>query len=103
MPILKPLLDFFSAKKTTYSHRNRTIEIIATEKGIDIGSIKAETKAILEKEGSVEAVVKLRKRFHVTDAAAWNFVEKLDPQLPGKDSRTQDWPEQTGSHPGGVF
>lgn len=85
MPILKSLLDFFSAKKTTYSHRNRTIEIIASEKGIDLDSIRAETKAILDNEGSVEAVVKLRKRFHVTDAAAWNFVEKLDPQLSGND------------------
>ena len=76
--ILRPVLDFFKAEKTTYSHRNRTIETIALEKGIDIDSIKEETKAILEIEGSVEAVVKLRKRFHVTDAAAWQFVDKLD-------------------------
>lgn len=75
--MLSRLLDFFKAKKTTYSHRNRTIEIIASEKGIDIDSIREETKAILESEGSVEAIIHLRKRFHVTDGAAWNFVDKL--------------------------
>ena len=78
MPIFKSLLDFFNAEKTTYSHRNRTIEIVALEKGLDIDSIIAETKSILENEGSVQAVVKLRKRFHVTDSAAWRFVDKLD-------------------------
>lgn len=78
MPILKPILDFFKAEKTTYSHRNRTIEIIALEKGIDIDSIKDDTKVILENEGRIEAVVNLRKRFHVTTAAAWRFVDKLD-------------------------
>ncbi len=78
MPIVKPVLDFFKAEKTTYSHRNRTIEIIALEKGIDINSIKEDTKVILENQGSVEAIVKLRKRFHVTTAAAWRFVDKLD-------------------------
>ena len=78
MPILKLILDFFKAEKTTYSHRNRTIEIIALEKGIDINSIKDDTKVILENEGRIEAVVKLRKRFHVTTAAAWRFVDKLD-------------------------
>ena len=78
MPIFKPILDFFKAEKTTYSHRNRTIEIIALEKGIDINSIKEQTKAILESEGSVEAVIQLRKRFHVTSSAAWRFVDKLD-------------------------
>ncbi len=78
MPILKAILGFFKAEKTTYSHRNRTIEIIALEKGIDINSIKQETKAILESEGSIEAVIKLRKRFHVTSSAAWRFVDKLD-------------------------
>ena len=78
MQILKSILDFFKAEKTTYSHRNRTIEVIALEKGIDIDSIKDDTKAILGKEGRVEAVIKLRKRFHVTTAAAWRFVDKLD-------------------------
>ena len=78
MLILKPILDFFKAKKTVYSHRNRTIEIIALEKGIDIDAIKDDTRAIIEKEGSVEAIVKLRKRFHVTLSAAWRFVDKLE-------------------------
>jgi len=78
MPILKLILDFFKAEKTTYSHRNRTIEIIALEKGVDINSIKEDTKVILENEGRIEAVIKLRKRFHVTTAAAWRFVDKLD-------------------------
>ena len=78
MPIIKQILDFFNTKKTVYSHRNRTIEIIALEKSIDIDSIKDDTRAIIEKEGSVEAIVKLRKRFHVTSSAAWRFVDKLD-------------------------
>jgi hypothetical protein len=78
MPIFESLLDFFNAEKTTYSHRNRTIEIVALEKGIDIDSIIQETKTMLENEGTVEAVVKLRKRFHVTDSAAWRFVDNLD-------------------------
>lgn len=78
MKILKSILDFFKAQKTVYSHRNRTIEMIALEKDIDINSIKDDTKTILENEGSVEAVVKLRKRFHVTTSAAWRFVDKLE-------------------------
>lgn len=78
MLILKNILDFFKNEKTVYSHRNRTIEMIALEKGIDINSIRDDTKAIMENEGRVEAVVKLRKRFHVTSSAAWVFVDKLD-------------------------
>jgi len=39
MPIYKHVLDFFNAEKTVYSHRNRTIEMIASEKGIDINSL----------------------------------------------------------------
>ena len=78
MRIFKPVLDFFNAEKTVYSHRYRTIEIIALEKGIDINSIKQETKAILESEGRVEAVINIRKRFHTTLSAAWIFVDKLE-------------------------
>lgn len=78
IPILTSIVDFFKAKKTVYSHRNRTIEMIALEKGIDINSIKNETRAILQSEGKVEAVINLRKRFHVTSSAAWNFVDKLE-------------------------
>ena len=76
--IFKPILDFFKAEKTVYSHRNRSIEVIAREKNIDINSIKNETKAILESEGSVEATIRLRKRFHVPLVAAWIFVERLE-------------------------
>lgn len=78
IPILTSIVDFFKAKKTVYSHRNRTIEMIALEKGIDINLIKNETRAILQSEGKVEAVINLRKRFHVTSSAAWNFVDKLE-------------------------
>jgi len=78
MSIFKHVLEFFNAEKTVYSHRNRTIEMIASEKGIDINSLKQETKAILVSEGNVEAVIKLRKRFNVTLAAAWIFVDKLE-------------------------
>ncbi len=78
MPILKPILDFFKAEKTTYSHRDRTIEIVALEKGVDINSIKEDTRVIFENEGRVEAVIQLRKRFHLTTSAAWRFVDNLD-------------------------
>ena len=77
LSMIKPLLDFFKAEKTVYSHRNRTIEIIALEKNIDIGSIKSEAKVIIESEGRAEAMLQLRKRFHVPLAVAWNFVDKL--------------------------
>ena len=78
IPILKSIVDFFNTEKTVYSHRNRTIEIIASEKNIDIDSLKNETKAIMQSKGKVEAVIKLRKRFHVTLAAAWIFIDKLE-------------------------
>ncbi len=70
--------NFFKAETTTYSHRNRTVEIIVQEKNIDMDSIKNETRAIIESEGSVAAIIKLRKRFHVTLNAAWRFVDKLE-------------------------
>ncbi|MDH5711780.1 MAG: hypothetical protein OEZ15_08980 [Gammaproteobacteria bacterium] len=76
--IFKAFTDFVNAEKTVYSHRNRTIEIIAAEKNIDIDSIKNDMKAIMEKEGKVEAVIELRKRFHLPLAAAWVFVDKLE-------------------------
>ena len=75
---LKTILCFFKAEKTVYSHRNRTIEVIAREKSIDINSIKNDTKAILESEGSVEAIIRLRKRFNVPLVTAWIFVERLE-------------------------
>ncbi len=79
--ILTAIKNFFKAEKTTYSHRNRTVEMIALEKNIDIDSIKSETKAILEKEGSVVAISDLRKRFHVTLNTAWRFVDKLKQEI----------------------
>lgn len=77
-PILTAIANFFKAEITVYSHRNRTIEMIASEKNIDIASIRDETKAILENEGRIEAITKLRHRFHVTLNAAWIFVDRLD-------------------------
>jgi len=76
--ILTAIKNFFSAEYTTYSHRNRTIEMIASEKNIDINSIINDTKTILENEGSVEAIIKLRRRFRVPLNTAWRFVNKLD-------------------------
>ncbi len=77
MPVLKPILDFFKAENTAYLHHNRTIEIIMLEKDTDINAIKEDTKVIMENEGSVEAIVKLRKKFYLTTAAVWRFVDKL--------------------------
>jgi len=80
-------MSFFKAEKTVYSHRNRTIEIIAHEKNIDIHSIKNDTRSILENEGSVEAIMRLRKRFNVPLVTAWTFVERLENKQvkPGTD------------------
>lgn len=76
--IFKAFTDFVNTEKTVYSHRNRTIEIIASENNIDIDSIKSDMKAIMEKEGKVDAVIALRKRFHLPLAAAWVFVDRLE-------------------------
>ena len=59
MKILKAIADFFKAEKTEYWHRDRSIEIVAKEKGIDIDVLKEETKAMLEKEGRVETIASL--------------------------------------------
>ncbi len=76
--MLESIFKFFRAEKIVYSHRHRTIELSASEKNIDIHTIKNDIKAILESEGKIEAVIQLRKRFHVPLAAAWVFVEKLE-------------------------
>ena len=76
-PLFRSIVDFFYADKSVYSHRHRTIELIAVEKNMDIDVIKKQTKAIIASEGSVEAVIQLRKRFHVPLASAWIFVDKL--------------------------
>jgi len=78
MKIIKAVVDYFKAEKIEYWHRNRTIEIIALEKGIDIQSIQQETQVILKNEGRIEAISKLRHRFHVPLSIAWRFVDKLD-------------------------
>lgn len=78
MQIFKVIADFFKAEKTEYWHRDRSIEVVAHEKGIDIDSLKDETKVIIQNEGRVEAITKLRHRFHVPLSAAWRFVNKLD-------------------------
>ena len=77
MPLLKSIIDFFSKDKTVYSHRNRSVEMVVEEKGLDIDQVMAETLAMIEKEGPVDTVIKLRKRFHITSAAAWVFVDQL--------------------------
>ena len=76
--IFTPIINFFKFEPTVYSHRHRTIEIIAVERNIDIHSIKDDVKANLENEGRVEAILKLQKRFHVSLSVAWIFVDKLD-------------------------
>ena len=78
LSIIKPILNFFKFQKTVYSHRNRTIEIIALEKNIDIASVVGESKTILKNEGRTEAILQLRKRFQVPLATAWAFIDKLD-------------------------
>ena len=77
-PILKSIKHFFKAEKTVYAHRNRTIEIIAQEKNIDIDTIKDDARNILQNEGRIEAIVKLRKRFQVPLVTACIFVDRLD-------------------------
>lgn len=76
--ILKIISNFFKADKIEYWHRNRSIEIVASEQGVDIDVLKDEIRDTLEAEGRVNAVVKLRHRFHVPLSAAWRFVNKLD-------------------------
>lgn len=78
MQLLKAITDFFKAEKTEYWHRDRSIEIVALEKGIDINSIKEEMKEIIIRKGRVEAISTLRHRFHVPLSAAWRFIDRLN-------------------------
>jgi hypothetical protein len=78
MKIFKTITDFFTAEKIEYWHRDRSIEVIALENKLDIETIKEETLTILKNEGRVEAITKLRHRFHVPLSVAWRFVDKLD-------------------------
>ena len=78
MHILKAIADFFKAEKIEYWHRDRSIEIVAAEKEIDINSLKLDIQAIIKNEGRVAAISILRHRFHVPLSSAWRFVNKLD-------------------------
>ena len=80
MNIFESFIEFFKAEKVEYWHRNRTIEIIALEMDLDIQLIKSATRIILQNEGRVEAISKLRHRFHVSLSTAWRFIDKLDVQ-----------------------
>lgn len=78
MRVFKIIADFFKAEKIEYWHRDRSIEIVALEKGLDIDALKEETKLILENDGKVRAVIALRHRFHVPLSSAWRFVDNID-------------------------
>lgn len=78
MNILKSFVNFLKAEKLEYWHRDRSIEIVALEKGLNIDSIKHEMKAIVKNKGRVEAISQLRHRFHVPLSSAWRFIDKLD-------------------------
>lgn len=78
MNIIKIISDFFKAEKTEYWHRDRSIEIVALEKGLDINLIQQEIKTIIKNEGRVVAITRLRHRFHVPLSSAWRFVNKID-------------------------
>ena len=60
LKILKTITDFFVAEKTEYWHRNRSIEIVALEKNMDINLLKAEFKKVVKDKGRVEAISMLR-------------------------------------------
>jgi len=76
--ILKSIIDFFIADKTEYWHRDRSIEVIALEKDIDIEILSNETSEIIKNKGRIEAIKNLRHRFHVPLSSAWRFVDKID-------------------------
>ena len=78
MQLFKMITNFFKAEKTEYWHRDRSIEMVAIERGLNIDSIKEEVEIIIKNEGRVEAITKLRQRFHVPLSAAWRFVDKVD-------------------------
>ena len=78
MKILKSITEFFNAEKIEYWHRDRSIEVIAVERNMDINVIAEETRKTIKNKGRVEAIKNLRHRFHVPLSAAWRFVNKLD-------------------------
>jgi len=78
MTLFKAISDFFKAEKVEYWHRDRSIEVVASEKGLNIDAVKAEFTAVMKNEGRVNAVTKLRQRFQVPLSSAWRFIDKLD-------------------------
>ena len=78
MQILEVIAKFFKAEKIEYWHRDRSIEIVAAEKEIDLSTLKEEVQIIIKNEGRVAAISALRHRFHVPLSSAWRFVNKLD-------------------------
>jgi len=78
MKFINLISDFFKAEKIEYWHRDRSIEVVVLEMGLDIDLIKQEIKTLIESEGRVETIIKLRHRFHVPLSAAWRFVDKLE-------------------------
>jgi len=79
--ILKSIIDFFIAEKTEYWHRDRSIEVIAFERGIDIEALSGETSEIIINKGRIEAIKNLRHQFHVPLSSAWRFVDKIDNRI----------------------
>lgn len=75
---IKSLVNFFCPDSTNYAHRNRSIEVVALEKNIDINILKQETEAILESVGRIQAIIAIQHRFHVPLSSAWIFVDTLD-------------------------
>jgi len=78
MNLFKKISNFFFADKIEYWHRDRSIEVIALERNIDIDIISKETRETIKNKGRIEAIKKLRQQFHVPLSAAWRFVNKLD-------------------------
>ena len=78
MTIFKAISTFFKAEKIEYWHRNRSIEVVALEKGLNVEDIKSEFQFIIKNEGRVNAIAKLRQRYHVPLSSAWRFIDKIE-------------------------
>ena len=76
--LLKSINDFFFSEKTEYWHRDRSIEVVALERGIDIELLSNEIREIIKRNGRIEAIKNIRHRFHVPLSSAWRFVDKID-------------------------
>jgi len=78
MKILKSIINFFVADKVEYWHRDRSIEVIAVERKMDINEIAKNTLETIKIDGRIQAIKNLRHQFHVPLSAAWRFVNKID-------------------------